>query len=255
MKIDLLSKAQLSIINKNNLKYPLATAEKDYILAIVLHIIYNTSLKDKLIFKGGTAIHHIYLDQLRFSEDLDFSSVAYISIQDIEEAFNPYSFLEVISYHESQFALKIERMKYYGPLEQPNSIKIDIDLTQELLLPPVRMNYNNYYKVPVSVQAMNILEICAEKLRAINERARYRDFYDLTFVVRNHTMKEPLILLLQYAATWNCFVLEKKQQNVSVIWSRFIEGQDTILSMFNIIGRWLHQPEIGNFKQSEAQEL
>jgi len=51
------------------------------------------------------------------------------------------------------------------------------------------MNYNNYYKVPVSVQAMNIVEICAEKLRAINERARYRDFYDLTFVVRNHDIK------------------------------------------------------------------
>jgi len=189
LKIDLLSKAQLSIINKNSMKYPLATAEKDYILAIILHIIYNTSLKDKLIFKGGTAIHHIYLDQLRFSEDLDFSSAASIGIQDIKEAFNPYSFLEVISYHESQFALKIDRMKYHGPLEQPNSIKIDIDLTQELLLPPVRMNYNNYYKVPVSVQAMNVMEICAEKLRAINERARYRDFYDLTFVVRNHDIK------------------------------------------------------------------
>ncbi len=194
MKIDLLSKAQLSIMNKNSLKYPLATAEKDYILAIVLHIIYNTSLKDKLIFKGGTAIHHIYLDQLRFSEDLDFSSVKSIGIKDIEEAFNPYNFLEVISYHESRFALKIERMKYYGPLEQPNSIKIDIDLTQELVLPPVRMNYNNYYKVPVSVQAMDIMEICAEKLRAINERARYRDFYDLTYVVRNHKIKSGNII-------------------------------------------------------------
>ncbi len=30
MKIDLLSRAQLSIINKNSLRYPLAIAEKDY---------------------------------------------------------------------------------------------------------------------------------------------------------------------------------------------------------------------------------
>ncbi len=189
MKIDLLSKAQLSIINKNNLQYPLAVAEKDYILTLILHIIYNSSLKNKLTFKGGTAIHHIYLDQLRFSEDLDFSSVEAININDVEEAFHSYSFLEIISYHESRFALKIERMKYYGPLEQPNSIKIDIDLTQELLLPPVSMSYKNYYKVPVSVQAMDIREICAEKLRAINERARYRDFYDLTFVARNYDIK------------------------------------------------------------------
>ena len=197
MKIELLSKAQLSIINKNSQKYPLATAEKDYILALVLHIIYNTSLKDKLIFKGGTAIHHLYLDQLRFSEDLDFSSISSVGVQDIEEALKPYDFLEVISYHESQFALKIERIKYYGPLEQPNSIKIDIDLTQKLLLPPVTMKYNNYYKVPVSVKAMNIVEICAEKLRAINERARYRDFYDLTLVVLNHDINpEDIVAIL-----------------------------------------------------------
>jgi predicted nucleotidyltransferase component of viral defense system len=75
MNIDLLSKAQLSLINKNNLKYPLAIAEKDYMLAVILQILYSSSLKDKLIFKGGTAIHHLYLNQLRFSEDLDFTAI------------------------------------------------------------------------------------------------------------------------------------------------------------------------------------
>jgi len=86
MKIDLLNKAQLSIINKNNLRYPLAIAEKDYFLAIVLQIIYNSSLKDKLVFKGGTAIHHLYLDQLRFSEDLDFVALEPVSIDDTDYA-------------------------------------------------------------------------------------------------------------------------------------------------------------------------
>ena len=80
MKIDLLDKAQLSIINKNNFRYPLQIAEKDYFLAVVLKIIYSSKIKDKLIFKGGTAIHHLYLDQLRFSEDLDFTAKDKISI-------------------------------------------------------------------------------------------------------------------------------------------------------------------------------
>ena len=51
MKIDLLTKAQLSVINKNDLRYPLAIAEKDYFLAVILQIIYNSTLKTKLIFK------------------------------------------------------------------------------------------------------------------------------------------------------------------------------------------------------------
>src|SRR3990170_1812369 len=104
MKIDLLNKAQLSIINKNNLRYPLAIAEKDYFLAIVLQIIYNSDLKDKLVFKGGTAIHHLYLDQLRFSEDLDFTALETVSIDDLREIFKPYDFLEIVKFYPSSFA-------------------------------------------------------------------------------------------------------------------------------------------------------
>jgi len=37
MTIRLLNKQQLSLINKNTLKYRLAEAEKDYFLAIVLN--------------------------------------------------------------------------------------------------------------------------------------------------------------------------------------------------------------------------
>jgi predicted nucleotidyltransferase component of viral defense system len=75
MMIELLNKEKLILLNKN-LKYPLAIAEKDYFLAIVSKIIFESKMKNKLIFKGGTALHHVYLPQLRFSEDLDFSSNA-----------------------------------------------------------------------------------------------------------------------------------------------------------------------------------
>lgn len=199
MKIDLLSKSQLSVINKNNFRYPLAIAEKDYLLAIILKIIYDSSLGARLVFKGGTAIHHLYLDQLRFSEDLDFSATEIITIETLMNLFKDYGFLEIIKYHESSYALKIERMKFIGPLGQPNSVKIDIDLTQKNLLPAIRVPYNNCYMVPVSVMAMDIKEICAEKLRAVNERARYRDFYDLALIMRIYkiTPDEVTSLLLK----------------------------------------------------------
>ncbi|UCC40275.1 MAG: nucleotidyl transferase AbiEii/AbiGii toxin family protein [Candidatus Aminicenantes bacterium] len=45
----------------------MADAEKDYFLAVILKMIYNSFLADSLVFKGGTAIHHCYLEQLRFS--------------------------------------------------------------------------------------------------------------------------------------------------------------------------------------------
>ncbi|MFA4891724.1 MAG: nucleotidyl transferase AbiEii/AbiGii toxin family protein, partial [Candidatus Gracilibacteria bacterium] len=69
----MITRQQLEIINRRILKYPLQVAEKDYFLALVLKLMAESSLGNTLVFKGGTAIHHCYLDQYRFSEDLDFS--------------------------------------------------------------------------------------------------------------------------------------------------------------------------------------
>lgn len=184
MKLDLLDKSQLSILDKNNLRYPLADAEKDYFLALVLKILYDSKLKNSLVFKGGTALNHLYLEQLRFSEDLDFGTLKPVKLEDLEEVFSAYDFLEIKKVSPSNFSLKIDRLKFIGPLEQPNSLKIDIDLTREVILLVREMTYRNVYKVEVKVLGMNLAEICAEKVRAINERARYRDFYDLAMVFK-----------------------------------------------------------------------
>jgi hypothetical protein len=40
MKIDLITRSQLEVLNKRSLRYPLADAEEDYFLAIILKIIY-----------------------------------------------------------------------------------------------------------------------------------------------------------------------------------------------------------------------
>ena len=72
MTLELLTKSQLQIINRrSSLRYPLDAAEKDYFLALVSKKVYESPLKEKLVFKGGLALHHTYLSQLRFSEDLD----------------------------------------------------------------------------------------------------------------------------------------------------------------------------------------
>ena len=50
-----LTRRQLEIINRRTLRYPLQIAEKDYFLALAIQQLYHSPLKDKLIFKGGTA--------------------------------------------------------------------------------------------------------------------------------------------------------------------------------------------------------
>jgi hypothetical protein len=48
-----LSKSDLSILNKRSLKYNLADAEKDYLLAVVSDVIINPRLKKNLFSKEG----------------------------------------------------------------------------------------------------------------------------------------------------------------------------------------------------------
>ncbi len=181
--IQLISKDQLTILNRQNFKYPLAIAEKDYFLAVISKIIFDSALKYKLIFKGGTALHHVYLPQLRFSEDLDFSSNAIkMELDDVTNIFSKYDFLEIKKDFISGATIKIEKLQYAGPLGQANSLKVEIDFLQNVVLPPIEMDYENIFGIKTKVRVMDIREITAEKIRAMSDRARYRDFFDFVMI-------------------------------------------------------------------------
>jgi predicted nucleotidyltransferase component of viral defense system len=200
MNLVSLTKRELEVINRKNFKYPLAIAEKDYFLAIVSKIVYDSPLRGKLVFKGGTALHHCYLNQMRFSEDLDFTSLdRSIKLEDVKKIFEPYDFLEIKKEYASGATIKLERVMYNGPLGQPNSLKLEIDFIQNVILPAKELKYNNIWKVDTIVRVMDIREIVAEKLRATSDRARYRDFYDLFQIFKNFkiNLKEIIELIKQ----------------------------------------------------------
>ncbi len=180
--IELLDKTMLLLRNKK-LKYPLAIAEKDYFLALVSKIIYDSPLRGKLVFKGGTALHHVYLPELRFSEDLDFSTNNQsVALEEVKAVLEQPDFLTVKKDYVSPATIKIERLLFIGPLNQPNSIKVEIDYLQNVILPTKDLDYQNEYGVKTKVRVMDIREIAAEKIRAMNDRMRYRDFYDFAMI-------------------------------------------------------------------------
>lgn len=182
--IGLLNREEL-IFYSRKIKYPLAIIEKDYFLALVSKIIFESKLSNKLIFKGGTALHHVYLPQLRFSEDLDFSSNATkIELEEIKNIFADFDFLEIKKDYVSGATVKIERLKYSGPLGQANSLKVEVDFLQNVVLEPLEMDYENLYGVKTKVRVMDIREITAEKIRAMSDRVRYRDFYDFGMIMK-----------------------------------------------------------------------
>jgi len=180
MIASLIFRQQLEIINRKTLRYPLQIAEKDYFLALVMQIISTSSLGDTLIFKGGTALHHCYLDQFRFSEDLDFSAnQSNLTVEEVKMIFSGIEFLAIKKVFHSEATIKVEKLQYTGPLVHPNALKVEIDFLQNVLLPPRLLKYKNVWGLDFNTRVMDEREICAEKIRAMSDRARYRDFYDL----------------------------------------------------------------------------
>ncbi len=234
---NMFTRQQLEIINRKSLQYPLHIAEKDYFLTLVTQIIATSKAGKTLIFKGGTALHHCYLDQYRFSEDLDFSSNKRpLPIEEIRNIFDNIDYLSIKKDYLSNATIKIEKLQYTGPLIQPNSLKVEIDFLQNVLLPPQILPYHNVWGVNFTVAAMDIKEICAEKIRAMSDRARYRDFYDFYLVldkynldlgeivscVKQKEIRRP-ITKASILTNWKVIATEKKQEMNQIYYSKQVE--------------------------------
>ncbi len=79
-----------------------------------------------------------------------------------------------------------------------SSIKVEIDQVQNVILPAQPVAYHNVWNIPLTLPVMDIREVCAEKVRAACQRARYRDFYDLYQILETFALDfEEVIALLK----------------------------------------------------------
>lgn len=175
-------------------KLPLDMIEKDYVLGWMLYGISQSSMANKIIFKGGTALSKIYFPMdWRLSEDLDFSVVK--KNQNWEE-FMPEikENLPKIVSSKSDIPIKVSkdpftndgylqsRLQYRGPIDG-GRIKIEITSeeeeigpTQIISIPKIPKEYD-YPDFKINVYTLE--NIFAEKLRSIIQRGKIRDYYDV----------------------------------------------------------------------------
>lgn len=179
-----------------------AVVEKDYVLGWLLAgINQSPALRDLWVFKGGTCLKKCYFDTYRFSEDLDFS------LRDpahIDENFLIKIFTEIAAwiYDNSGIEIPTDRIKfeihrdkacqgriYYRgpvtPISKQAMPRIKLDLTaNELIVEPsvltaVRHDYSDKPTGGICVESYSYVEVFAEKIRALKERTRPRDLYDV----------------------------------------------------------------------------
>lgn len=196
------------------------TVEKDYILGWMLDGIFkHPQLGNKWLFKGGTSLKKCFFETFRFSEDLDFT----VADQDhLNQDFLLNTFKEIadslsdstgIEFSKEMFKFKIiskERGKlssqgqihYNGPLKRKQgfaSIKLDLTTDEIIVLNSEKKKVHHPYtdepNEGIWSNCYAFEEVVAEKIRALGQRARPRDVYDVVHFFRNREMiKNPQLV-------------------------------------------------------------
>ena len=188
-----------------------AVIEKDYVLGWLLAGIASHSALSGWVFKGGTCLRKCYFETYRFSEDLDFTVTGgeVLTPESLRETFSQVAewvdercglqlVVEDSSFRERQNkrgnATFEGRIGFSGPLAQPGTPKVKLDITADELLTdvivarPILHPYSD--SIPdqgglASVGCYSLVELMAEKLRALAERCRPRDLYDIVHMHRH----------------------------------------------------------------------
>ncbi len=180
-------------------RIPEAVLERDYCLAWFLVGLSRSPLRDQLAFKGGTALKRCYFGDYRFSEDLDFTLIEELPLQDIFAALDGiYAEVQRASGVVFRFSRDDRKrhqnshtfyLAYEGPLPSSSTkeVKVDITIREHIVCPlqerPVVRGYEEYSDLPedCSIRAYALDEIVVEKIVALTDRARNepRDLYDI----------------------------------------------------------------------------
>jgi predicted nucleotidyltransferase component of viral defense system len=201
------------------------TVEKDFLISSFFLLLgYDEEFapfKDKMVFRGGTCLKKAYYpDETRFSEDLDFTSLDSEEIDSFFEAlrglvgqdFGVTSITRVGETYRNPMGLDL-RLDYTSVLGQPNHIMFNLSTSNTTMNSKrMRISVMPYFASlhPV-IQAMNIKEILAEKMRALLQRGKPRDVFDVWFLVSKKRMRvEPKMLKEKLARSYEAAPPKKK---------------------------------------------
>lgn len=186
--------------------------EKDYVLGWLLAAIAEHPRTRSWAFKGGTCLRKCWFETYRFSEDLDFT----VTESDLDVGRLRQTFTEIAAWLDDRCGLGLivedgsfrrrqnrrdiptieGRLGYLGPLGMPTPPKVKLDLTTDevivrrLDVQPVMHPFSDAPSGSAAghlarVVCYSLPELLGEKIRALAERSRPRDLYDVVHIHRH----------------------------------------------------------------------
>ena len=190
--------------------------EQDLLICRALVEIYKDEyLASHLAFRGGTALHKLYMHpQPRYSEDID---LVQIHAEPIKETYihlrQALAFLgEPVVKQKKHNNTLLFRLESEGMPSMPIHIKVEINCKEHFsVLPLVKVPFkveSMWYKGEAELLTYELDELIGTKMRALYQRRKGRDLFDLYKALTTCDLNIDKVLLAYN--TYMDFVVEHK---------------------------------------------
>ena len=163
--------------------------EQDLVISrALIEIFFDDFLRENLAFRGGTALHKLYLNPApRYSEDIDLVQIKPGPIKPIMQRIG-----EVITFFEEPRNTKVgghgAKALYRFTSEYEDirlRLKLEINCKEHFnVLPWVEFPFevkSDWFSGSANIRTYSINELLGTKLRALYQRSKGRDLFDLDY--------------------------------------------------------------------------
>ncbi|MGA1847043.1 nucleotidyl transferase AbiEii/AbiGii toxin family protein [Deferribacter abyssi] len=211
--------------------------EQDLIMhRTIIELFSNKFLKSKLAFRGGTALYKLFMDRpVRYSEDIDLVQIKSEPIGDILTEIK-----KTINYFEEKPKVKVKANNHniifrFVTETEPfttKKLKIEINSREHFSVLGYRERElklsNGWCNKSAIVNTFCLEELLATKLRALYQRKKGRDLFDLYYVLRNREVDVEKIIF--------CFKKYMEHDGNNITKKDFIKNLDNKLNDADFIG-------------------
>lgn len=170
--------------------------EQDLVISRALVEIYSDDfLGQRLAFRGGTALHKIYLrPAARYSEDIDLVQINPEPIgETLDRLRERLAFLGKPRIKQGDMmTTMIYRFESEIPPVVPMKLKVEINCREHFTLEGYQNIQftidNNWFRGQCELVTFTIEELLATKLRALYQRKQGRDLFDLDHALKHYNI-------------------------------------------------------------------
>jgi predicted nucleotidyltransferase component of viral defense system len=289
----LITKEEIEI-KSNEFEIHTSAVQRDYVFGWFLVGLYSLSdLKNHLILKGGNCLRKAYLENTRFSSDLDFSTQSPLSEIFIGQEFNNIcEFIQTmtgIAFDKDKtkvnqkarvqtdkvvYEAKVYFKDFYGTeskiiisirMDITNFDKIYLPLQKRFLIHP----YSDVEKCRVEITCVKLEEILASKLKCLLQREHINDFYDYAHVIlAEHNLNLNKFEIVSTFLKLTIFqkspgfvkklLIDLPFESLRVLWAKYIIAPKLgIISFDKAFTRFLDSVNelFGNYTETHSDDL